>query len=60
MLRDLINRLLELVSKLVMRNCSCICGEDLAVVTNELQDAIKKLEDWMSRVEQGGVAKRPS
>lgn len=60
MLRDLLSRLLELISRLVMRNCSCICGEDLTEVTNELQEAIRKLEDWLSRVEEGGVAKRPS
>lgn len=45
-------KLLGLVSKLIMHNCECICGEELDKIVNDIKEHIEELEKWMSKLEE--------
>jgi hypothetical protein len=55
---DLIKKLIDLIKQLVSRKCECVCDEELEEISKELNEVYQMLQDWVKRVEAGGVAKR--
>jgi uncharacterized coiled-coil DUF342 family protein len=57
-LLDLVRKLVELIKSLISRKCECVCNEELEEISKELNEVYQMLQDWIKRVESGGVAKR--
>jgi hypothetical protein len=54
---DYIKRLINLIKQLVSRKCVCICDSELEEIEKELTEIYQMLQDWVQRIEAGGVAK---
>jgi hypothetical protein len=55
---DRVRKLLELVGKLLGYDCECLKSEEKRQLVEQLDRAIKDLEDWLKRAGAGELAAR--
>jgi len=52
---DLINKLIGLIKSLLSKKCECLDPEQYDQLVAELDDIIRKLEDWIAKAGAGTI-----
>jgi len=52
-MRDLIQKLIEIINQLLSRRCECFTEEEYNQMIKTLDDIINKLQNWLRQAEAG-------